>query len=28
MGTIMQQHTKGYSEDELKRIATVFASYK
>jgi cytochrome subunit of sulfide dehydrogenase len=27
-GTIMQQHTKGYSEDELKRIAAVFASYK
>jgi cytochrome c553 len=25
-GTIMQQHAKGYSEDELRRIAQAFTS--
>ncbi len=27
-GTIMQQHIKGYSDDELKRIAEHFARFK
>jgi cytochrome c553 len=26
--TIMHQHVKGYSEDELRRIATYFSSLK
>lgn len=28
LGTIMQKHAKGYSDDELKRIARYFASVK
>jgi cytochrome subunit of sulfide dehydrogenase len=28
LGTIMQKHAKGYSDDELKRIAKYFASVK
>lgn len=27
-GTIMQQHAKGYSDDELKRIAQYFSQFK
>lgn len=27
-GTIMQQHVKGYSDDELRRIADYFARFK
>lgn len=27
-GTIMQQHAKGYSDDELKRIAQHFSQFK
>lgn len=26
--TVMHQHTKGYTDDELRRIAAVFASAK
>lgn len=26
--TVMHQHTKGYTDDELKRIAAVFAAAK
>jgi len=26
--TVMHQHTKGYSDDELRRIAAVFAAAK
>ncbi|MEQ1536406.1 MAG: class I cytochrome c [Burkholderiaceae bacterium] len=28
LGTIMQQHAKGYSDDELKRIALFFSQIK
>ncbi len=28
IGTIMQQHAKGYSDDELKRIAQHFSQLK
>lgn len=27
-GTIMQQHVKGYSDDELRRIAQFFARFR
>jgi cytochrome c553 len=27
-GTIMHQHAKGYSDDELKRIAHYFSQFK
>jgi cytochrome c553 len=27
-GTIMHQHAKGYSDDELKRIALYFSQIK
>jgi cytochrome subunit of sulfide dehydrogenase len=27
-GTIMQQHAKGYSDDELRRIAQYFSQFK
>ena len=27
-GTIMHQHAKGYSDDELKRIAQYFSQFK
>lgn len=27
-GTIMQQHAKGYSDDEIKRIAQYFSQFK
>ena len=27
-GTIMQQHVKGYSDEELRRIADYFARFK
>lgn len=27
-GTIMQHHAKGYSDDELKRIAQYFSQFK
>ena len=28
LGTIMNQHAKGYSDDELKRIAQYFSQFK